>query len=438
MSTTTSSTVTTPVSTSSSAAAASTSPSFVFQPIGEMFTCGQNGIRWTYTGSSSPLTLNITNVNVTQQAPLSTTTAGSTSQASVATSASQAPVGTSALAGIRKRQFNGYGGSYLPPINVVLIAGIDPTANNWTWSSVDVPQGWYQIYANVQNTVQTTSSSFFVQNGTNTNCVPQFAAVPSSSTSAAPGATNTSTLITPSHHSNAGAIAGGVIGGIAFLAAAFVAFLYLYLRRRTSRAQHHDEDGGPRRWSELAFRKSRDTNTRSSIQKPTATVEGDQTMIGSEEEVSTVGHEKAKAIAAIQPAAPQLPPQLPPHQPIFRSQSLRNSTQTTGSVGRGSAIAESPGARSSYNAQPGEAIQLERANTATSSFHHPRRKPAPRYDGAAEAGDGRSSSQSTLDFVAGNSNKGSPDSNHILQRKSSFGAVRPMHVMVTDPPSHAA
>jgi hypothetical protein len=153
-------------------------------------------------------------------------------------------------------------------------------------------------------------------------------------------------------------------------------------------------------------------------------------------------HEKAKAIAAIQPAAAQLSPQIPPHQHIFRSQSLRNSTQTTGSVtsvGRGSVILESPGARSSYKSQPGEAIQLERANTATGNFHHPRRKPAPRYDGAAEAGDGRSLSQPTsrLDFVAGNSNKDSPDTNHILQHKSSFGAVRPMHVMVTDPPSHA-
>jgi hypothetical protein len=90
----------------------------------------------------------------------------------------------------------------------------------------------YKIYANVQNTVQMTSFSFFVQNGTNTSCVSQFVAVPFSSTSAipGPGATNTSTSITLLHHSNAGVIAGGAISGIAFLAAAFVAFLYLYLR----------------------------------------------------------------------------------------------------------------------------------------------------------------------------------------------------------------
>jgi len=348
-----------------------------------------------------------------------------TTQAAVSTA------GTTLL----KRQFNGYGGSYLPPINVILIAGIDPTVGNWSWTSVDVPQGWYQIYANVQNTVQTTSSPFFVQNGTITGCVVQFAApstAANSSSTSHPVATN---IVAPSHHSNAGAIAGGVIGGIAFLAVAFVAFLFLCLRRRTSRSQHHDEDGGARRWSELSFRKSRPDNTRSSTQKTLPVLEGEQTITGSDEEMSTLAHEKAIA-------AGQSPPQLPPHQPHqpIRTHSLRNSTQTTGSYGRGATNPESPGAPSSYNAFTGEAIQLERTNTAGGSVR-PRRKPAPHYEGGAEGEeqhDGRSSSQTTLDFVPGNSTKGSPDSAHILQHKSSFGAVRPMHVMITDPPARSA
>jgi hypothetical protein len=357
------------------------------------------------------------------------------------TTSSQTPVSTVSTGGALqlKRQFNGYGNSYLPPVNVILIAGIDPTANNWTWPSVYVPQGWYQLYANVQNTVQSTSSSFFVQNGTNTNCVVQYAPAPStpahsSSTTAVPAATNSSTSAAASsgHHSNAGAIAGGVIGGIAFLAAAFVAFLYWYLRRRSSRSQFHDEDNGSRRWSELAFvRKSRPGNsTRSSTQKAPPAVEGDQTIIGSEEEISTVGHEKA--IAA---APPTFQPS--PNQPT-RTQSLRASTQTNGSY----RTPESPGARASYGSRPGEAIPLERSNTAGGSVTVPRRKPAPRYEGAAGAEvrrDGRSSSQTTLDFTPhGNSANGSPDSVHVLQHKSSFGAVRPMHVMTTDPPTRAA
>jgi hypothetical protein len=80
-----------------------------------------------------------------------------------------------------------------------------------------------------------------------------------------------------------------------------------------------------------------------------------------------------------------------------------------------------------------EHTNLQHSPSVTS----PRRKPAPRYDGAAEVGerDGHSSSQTTLDPIHGNSTNGSPESVRILQHKSSFGAVRPMHVMISDPPA---
>jgi hypothetical protein len=429
------STVANPVSTSSSAAPASTSPSFVWQTVAEMFTCGQTNVRWTFTGSSSPLTLNITNINVTQQAPMSSIGPSSTSQAS----ASAATVSAASLARA-KRQFNGFGGSYLPSVNEILIAGTDPAANNFTWTSVNVPQGWYQIYANVQNTVQATSSSFFVQNGTNTNCVPQYAAgapsisASSSSTSHVPVATVSpgSASSAQSGHSHAGAIAGGVVGGLAFLGVVFAAIFFCFLRRRPSRSRLRDEDGGGRRWSELSFRKFRSgNNARSSTQKPSSNLQAEQTIVGSDEEVSTVGHEKA--IAAAQALAH------PPSQQPIRSQSLRTSTQTTSSYrDRVTANPERPGSRASYSAYPGEAIPMGSTHLQHSpSVTSPRRKPAPRYDGAAEAGerDGHSSSQTTLDPIHGNSTSGSPDSVHILQHKSSFGAVRPMHVMISDPPA---
>jgi hypothetical protein len=428
------STVANPVSTSSSAAPASTSPSFVWQPIGEMFTCGQTNIRWAYTGSPSPLTLNITNINVTQQAPLSSIGPSSTSQAPASAASA-----SSASPSLARRQFNGYGGSYLPSVNEIFIAGIDPTLNNFTWTSVIVPQGWYQIYANVQNTVQATSASFYVQNGTNTNCVPQFAAgVPVPATSASASSTSHVAVATgtsspssaQSGHSHAGAIAGGVVGGLALLAVVAAIFL-CFLRRSPSRTRLHDEDSGGRRWSELSFRKVRSGNARSSLQNA-SNGHAEQTIIGSDEEISTVGHEKA--IAAAQAAAHP-----PPQQPI-RTQSFRTSTQTSGSYrdGRVTTNPERRGSRDSYGVHPGEVIAMEPTNLQHSpSIASPRRKPAPRYDGATEAGerDGRSSSQTTLDPpVHGNSTNGSPDSVHILQHKGSFGAVRPMHVMVSDPP----
>jgi hypothetical protein len=399
-----------------------------------MFTCGQTNVRWTYTGTASPLTLNITNVNVTQQAPLSSIGPSSTSSSASQASASAVTVGATSSA-LVKRQFNGFGGSFLPSVNEFLIAGIDPTANNFTWTSVNVPQGWYQIFANVQNTVQATSSSFFVQNGTNTNCVPQYAVgVPVPSTSASSSSTSdvplaTSSPSAQSSHSHAGAIAGGVVGGLAFLGVVFAIF-FCFFRRRTPRTRLRDEDGG-RRWSELSFRKLRSSNnTRSSMQN-TSNIPAEQTIMGSDEDFSTVGHEKA--IAAAQ--ASHHPP-----QPPIRSQSFRTSTQTSGSYrdGRVTTNPEPPGSRASFGAHPGEAIPMEHTNLQHSpSVTSPRRKPAPRYDGAAEAGerDGRSSSQTTLDPIHGNSANGSPDSVNILHHKSSLGAVRPMHVMISDPPA---
>src|SRR5216684_2384096 len=290
------STVATLVSTSSSAAPTSTSPPFVWQPVAEMFTCGQTNVRWTYTGSSTQLTLNITNINVNQLAPTSPIGLNSTPQTSASAVAARAssPV-------LLKRQFNGYGGSYLPPINVVLIAGIDPAANNWSWTAVNVPQGWYQIYANVQNTVQETSSPFFVLNGSITNCIRQFAGAPAPSTTAnssTPVPVSTGSLSSShSGHSHAGAIAGGVVGGLAFLGALFVAFFY-FLRRRPSHSRRRDGDGTGRRWSELSFRRSRfGKNSRSATQNPSSNTQADQTIVGSDEEISTVGHEKAVAAA---------------------------------------------------------------------------------------------------------------------------------------------
>ncbi len=275
---------------------------------------------------------------------------------------------------------------------------------------------------------------------TNTNCVPRYVAgvpVPStaansSSTSRVPAATG-SPSSAQSGHSHAGAIAGGVVGGVALLATVFAVIIFCFLRRRPSRSRRGYEDGGGRRWS---FRKLRSGNntTRSSVQKPSPNLQAEQTIIGSDEEISTVGHEKLVAVAQASH---------PPQQPT-RTQSLRTSAQMTASYrdGRATANPERPGSRASYGAHPGEAIPLEHTHLQYSpslSVTSPRRKPAPRYDGAAEAEEreGRSSSQSTLDPIHGDSAKGSPDSVHILQHKSSFGAVRPMRVMITDPPTCA-
>ena len=464
MSTTTPSTTVTPASTSSSAAASS-SPSVAFPQAGEMFTCGVTQIHWTYTGPSASLSLNISNINVAQQAPLTPSPAPTTT--TTTNSSSSAP--TSTTAALTKRQFNGYGGSYLPPINFVLATGINASSDVWTWDSVIVPQGWYQILASVQG-VQASSPEFFVGNGSSTDCVQQFAtaSTPTSNPSSSSSAVGSTAVAESSKHSNAGAIAGGVIGGIVFLAAAFVAFLYFCLRRRSSRTRLQDEYGSGQRWSQLSFRKLRSGgDVRSSIQKHHSNVpplDATQTFVGTDEELSTIAHEKAIA-AAIPPSS---------FHPV-RTRSQRGSTQTNASSSNGAFHTESPVRRTpSYKAQQGEAIPLERTHSGQNYGHPPshseppvsrsatynttpgavtlertptggnssgpRRKPAPRYDDAAEAEVERErnniSSQTTpsssLGTTNGGGNLGDPQ---VLRHQNSFGAMRPMHVMIPDPPT---
>ncbi|KAI9444132.1 hypothetical protein H4582DRAFT_1064717 [Lactarius indigo] len=422
----------TPASSTSSSVPASSTPSLIFVAINEMFTCGISPIRWGYSGPSAPMSLNITNLNVLQQAPLST----SSSNIGTSTSNGTTSTTTSVIQPGVRRQYSGYGGSYLPDINEQLASQLDPNTLSWSWPAVNVPQGWYQLLATVQN-VQVPSSTFFVQNGTNVECVLQFAPS-SSSTPPVPvstGASPSPVVGASSGHSHAGAIAGGVIGGIAFFAAALVAFLFWFLRRRSDRSGGA-ENGHRRRWSAMALKRSRHASSGGSSTRKDhpglPALEPDQTFIGSDEELSTVGHEKA-----ISPISPTILPYHPSH-----SQSKRTSTQTTGSHGRAMSNPEPPIRPPSYQPYVGEVLPLERTQTAGNG---PRRKPAPRYDEAGETAaerNGACSSRTTLDSINGNNSgqsnsNGNSDGTHVLQHQGSFGAMRPMHVIIPDPPPPA-
>ncbi|KAI0259014.1 hypothetical protein BC834DRAFT_667814 [Gloeopeniophorella convolvens] len=418
-----------------------TPPPFSFQPVNEMFTCGITTVGWTYTGPQATLLLNISNVNVQQDAPPPPPpSSSSVSNIGIPiTNGDPAPSSTGGIqpggAPPRRRQFNGFGGSYLPTVNEVVAEQLDPSVGNWTWESpgVNVPQGWYQMLADVQGTVS-SSGPFFVQNGTITSCVQQFApAVPSSTISSTPAPTSSSTTIgaaSSSHHSHAGAIAGGVVGGIAFLAAVLGALLFWLCRRRPARGRGA-ETGHAGRWTAtpLALKKSRHaSDAKPSL--PKDSVDGNQTFVASDEELSTLGHEKLIAAGA---------PVFLPYQGQAASQpqSKRTSVQTTTSLAR---PAERP---ASFNPYVADALAMERTPTGGGG---PRRKPAPRYDAADEpdiaaaSPDGASSSRTTLESVHGGAAGvppiGAPPG-HVLQHQSSFGAMRPMHVMMPDPPPPA-
>ncbi|KAI9449165.1 hypothetical protein BJY52DRAFT_271671 [Lactarius psammicola] len=206
---------------------------FVFN-IGEMYTCGIAEVRWTFSGVAAPMSFNITNVNVVQQAPL---TSSDTNSRQSITSGTPSATRSVAQRDISRRQYSGYGGSYLPPIDEQLATGLDPFIGLWRWSSVNVPQGWYQMLAIIQGVPGGTvsSSSFFIQNGTDVDCILQFLPTSSTSTSLVQtsATVNGTTTGTPSKAiSHTGAIAGATIGGVTSVILAIGAIVFVWRRRR--------------------------------------------------------------------------------------------------------------------------------------------------------------------------------------------------------------
>ncbi|KAH9054934.1 hypothetical protein EDB87DRAFT_1362731 [Lactarius vividus] len=231
----------TPFSTTTSStvqASNTAAPTFQFAAIGEMCTCEVAEVQWTYSGPSAPMSFNITNVNVVQHAPL----------ASSVTSTSQSMTNqiyaypSFAQVGVSRRQFSGYGGSYLPPVDEQLATQLDPLVGTWRWSSVNVPQGWYQMLATLQGVLTASSSSFFVLNDTNVDCILQF--LPTSTSAVQITGTTVASITTETTSkavSHIGTVVGGIVGGVAAIILAIGAIAFVWRRRR----RHHMRKTGP-------------------------------------------------------------------------------------------------------------------------------------------------------------------------------------------------
>ncbi|KAJ7776041.1 hypothetical protein DFH07DRAFT_766983 [Mycena maculata] len=201
-----------------SAASASATPTLSFNAIPELTACEPTTISWVYsatTGSNSTdiMGLNITNGGVAQPS------------ATAFPSANDGGAFSQSISG-------GY---------------INATAQNFTWGSVNVTAGWYALVASFPSTgtVQ-LSRPFDVVDGNNTSClgveVPagtNNASVSNTHPTSSPSSTAGPTLNKSGSKLNAGAIAGGVLGAVALLAA--VAAVYLKSRRR----QHRDQVPSP-------------------------------------------------------------------------------------------------------------------------------------------------------------------------------------------------
>ncbi|PBK80582.1 hypothetical protein ARMGADRAFT_1020854 [Armillaria gallica] len=249
--------------TTSSAASPSSTPFLVFVSnyYYSLTTCTAGSVRWVYSGPQTPLSLTITNINVTQSGPSSvTTSSSSTASRSPITDLAARAVPTYLTVPTGDDVSNPSGGDIVK----IITTSADPNNDSFTWDKVNVPQGWYTIWASMEaypDFSQTTSSTYFVSNGSDVSCLSSSGGS-SSSSSPTTMSSMTSSTTSPSPTAivgavssvNKGAIAGGVVGGVAILSAVLAALLYFLCasqRRRRTSTHDHPDGGNVGRWGTL-------------------------------------------------------------------------------------------------------------------------------------------------------------------------------------------
>jgi hypothetical protein len=196
----TASLTTTTTTTTTSTAVPQSSPILVFNSLPQLNTCAPAVISWNYAGPvEEEVSLYITNVN-TQEPEQK----------------------------FGRRQ----GGVYGFEFNIATVLA---NSTNYTWNSVDVPQGLYNLTASSAQPsifLAVIPQTIFIANGANTSCLPS----PSPTPFATPSRTRT------------GAIVGGVTGSVAFL---MIVFFTLFVARSVRRKKLDNETLRQRPWGGL-------------------------------------------------------------------------------------------------------------------------------------------------------------------------------------------
>ncbi|KAF5318747.1 hypothetical protein D9619_010885 [Psilocybe cf. subviscida] len=144
---------------------------------GDATTCGTTVITWFYAGVKGvegPLSLIVTNIGVSQDNPLPTSTRHLT------------PIGASTPVVKARADPTGISPP-AAPTQVVLGTSIDADESEFLWAPVAVQSGWYIIKASLpEQELNVDSSPFFVQDSTDTSCLslttPSTTPPPASST----------------------------------------------------------------------------------------------------------------------------------------------------------------------------------------------------------------------------------------------------------------
>ncbi|KAJ3788056.1 hypothetical protein GGU10DRAFT_385291 [Lentinula aff. detonsa] len=266
-------------SSTSSSSSATASPYLVFDLAStQLDTCSSFTINWLWgidgQRPSKGMTLSVTNINVTQQVPPTSSSTSSQITNTFTDTSTDTLARREIIPSVASGSVLATGtvsaspGSSTPLVGLIesLSTTLDPNSqSSLTWDQVDLPQGWYEFLVTatdagdviggvgvIWSTWNESSVPFFIWNSSDVSCLAAISTSPSSSSSSS-GATNTAGQPSPSaggslsstSHVNSGAIAGGVIGGIAALVAIIAACLF-YRRERRYKSGLNDDGHSPR------------------------------------------------------------------------------------------------------------------------------------------------------------------------------------------------
>ncbi|KAF9003334.1 hypothetical protein BDQ17DRAFT_1326165 [Cyathus striatus] len=243
---------TSPSSTSSSPA--TTSPIISFDDVSELTACSSGIISWFYAGPSASMRLFVSNVSVAQGNPPASSTSLASNTFTNGGIVAAVPTGAVVPDG--------------DGITFTLSTSIDPSSESFTWSSVNVSQGWYTLYALIPSYAYIQQSPvFFVQQGSDTSCIsgtstsgPTSTGVSSISSShlstSSSLAASSSSVAAPvggassTSSPKVGVIVGVVVGGTALLVAVVLAYFCLQ-RKGKGLAFRKGGSAGSRGWGGL-------------------------------------------------------------------------------------------------------------------------------------------------------------------------------------------
>lgn len=203
--------------------------SFIDDSSLQPLTCQAVYVYWFYTGPKGTINLYASNAGVSQVAsppPVSSSTVGS----SVVDAT-------------------------IPNITVTIATNLDPSVFRFSWSPVNVPQGWYILNASMPTLSYSAQSvPFYVRTSNNTSCITTSASSLTNSTSAS--------LASPVRAaSQSVGISIGTIIGATFglvIVVAVIIFAYIWSKRgRKKSSRPHSKGEYPTRWKELGSADSR-------------------------------------------------------------------------------------------------------------------------------------------------------------------------------------